>query len=57
MAAVAQLLRVTVPLDYQLSQASGTEQSSLALLAGVQVPLVQVRMLNVVAAVLVRFHR
>ncbi|XP_042338352.1 histone-lysine N-methyltransferase 2C-like [Plectropomus leopardus] len=42
MAAVAQLLRVPVPVDYQLSRAAGPERSSLALLAGVRVPLTQV---------------
>uniref|UniRef100_A0A1A8R9Q8 [histone H3]-lysine(4) N-methyltransferase n=1 Tax=Nothobranchius pienaari TaxID=704102 RepID=A0A1A8R9Q8_9TELE len=41
MAAVATLLRVPGPLTYQLSRASGPEQSSLALLAGVRVPLMQ----------------
>ncbi|XP_069576340.1 histone-lysine N-methyltransferase 2C [Brachyistius frenatus] len=39
MAAVAALLRVPVPVDYQLSQATGPEPNSLALLAGVRVPL------------------
>lgn len=41
MAAVAELLQVPVPVNYQLSRASGPEQSSLALLASVQVPLTQ----------------
>ncbi|XP_040921273.1 histone-lysine N-methyltransferase 2C isoform X2 [Toxotes jaculatrix] len=41
MAAVAELLRVPVPVDYQLSRAAGAERSSLALLAGVRVPLTQ----------------
>ncbi|XP_078100895.1 histone-lysine N-methyltransferase 2C-like isoform X2 [Sander vitreus] len=41
MAAVAELLRVPVPADYQLSGAAGTERNSLALLAGVRVPLTQ----------------
>nr|XP_054592167.1 histone-lysine N-methyltransferase 2C isoform X4 [Nothobranchius furzeri] len=41
MAAVATLLRVPGPLTYQLSRATGPEQSSLALLAGVRVPLMQ----------------
>ena len=43
MAAVAELLRVPVPVDYQLSRPAGPERSSLALLAGVRVPLTQVR--------------
>lgn len=34
---MAELLRVPVPVNYQLSRASGPEQSSLALLASVQV--------------------
>lgn len=42
MAAVVELLRVPVPVDYQLSQLAGPERSSLALLAGVRVPLPQV---------------
>ncbi len=42
MAAVAELLRVPVPVDYQLSRPTGPERSSLALLAGVRVPLTQV---------------
>ncbi|XP_069368224.1 histone-lysine N-methyltransferase 2C-like isoform X3 [Paralichthys olivaceus] len=41
MAAVAELLRIPVPVDYQLSRAPGPEHSSLALLAGVRVPLTQ----------------
>ncbi|KAM8731510.1 histone-lysine N-methyltransferase 2C isoform 5-T5 [Acanthopagrus schlegelii] len=41
MAAVAELLRVPVPVDYQLSRPAGPERSSLALLAGVRVPLTQ----------------
>ncbi|TDG97613.1 hypothetical protein EPR50_G00228120 [Perca flavescens] len=41
MAAVAELLRVPVPADYQLSGAAGPERNSLALLAGVRVPLTQ----------------
>lgn len=41
MAAVAQLLRLPVPLDYQLQRA-GPERSNLALLAGVRVPMMQV---------------
>lgn len=53
MAAVAELLRVPVPVNYQLSRASGPEQSSLALLASVQVPLTQVRSLHPAAL----FHR
>lgn len=40
MAAVAQLLRLPVPLDYQLHRA-GPERSNLALLAGVRVPVMQ----------------
>lgn len=43
MAAVAELLRVPVPGDYQLSRPAGPERSSLALLAGVRVPLTQVQ--------------
>ncbi len=43
MAAVAKLLRVPVPVDYQLSQLTGSEHRSLALLAGVRVPLTQVQ--------------
>lgn len=43
---MAELLQVPVPVNYQLSRASGPEQSSLALLASVQVPLTQVRMLH-----------
>ncbi|XP_044195043.1 histone-lysine N-methyltransferase 2C-like isoform X6 [Thunnus albacares] len=41
MAAVAELLRVPVPNDYQLSRAGGLERSALSLLAGVRVPLPQ----------------
>ncbi|XP_049896001.1 histone-lysine N-methyltransferase 2C-like isoform X2 [Epinephelus moara] len=41
MAAVAELLRVPVPIDYQLIRPAGPERSSLALLAGVRVPLTQ----------------
>ncbi|XP_024136054.1 histone-lysine N-methyltransferase 2C isoform X3 [Oryzias melastigma] len=41
MAAVAELLRVPVPGNFQLSRPAGPEQSSLALLAGVRVPLPQ----------------
>ncbi|XP_068593242.1 histone-lysine N-methyltransferase 2C-like isoform X2 [Cebidichthys violaceus] len=41
MAAVAELLLVPVPSDYQLSRATGTGRSSLALLAEVRVPLTQ----------------
>lgn len=41
MAALAELLRV--PVNYQLSRPDAPQQSSLALLAGVQVPLPQVR--------------
>ncbi|XP_034415694.1 histone-lysine N-methyltransferase 2C-like isoform X10 [Cyclopterus lumpus] len=41
MAAVAELLRVPVPSDYQLSRAASPGRSSLALLAGVRVPLTQ----------------
>ncbi|XP_023805952.1 histone-lysine N-methyltransferase 2C isoform X3 [Oryzias latipes] len=41
MAAVAELLRVPVPANFQLSRAAGPEQSSLALLARVRVPLPQ----------------
>nr|XP_029131590.1 LOW QUALITY PROTEIN: histone-lysine N-methyltransferase 2C-like [Labrus bergylta] len=39
MAAVAELLRVPVPVDYQLNRPPGPERSSLALLAGVRVPV------------------
>ncbi|KAM9839742.1 histone-lysine N-methyltransferase 2C-like [Aulostomus maculatus] len=42
MATVAELLQVPVPMDYQLSRASGPSRSSLVMLAGVQVPLPQV---------------
>lgn len=42
MAAVAALLRVPGPINYQLNQAPGADRSSLALLAGVRVPLMQV---------------
>lgn len=38
-AAVAQLLRVPVPGDYQLSRATVADHGSLALLAGVCMPL------------------
>ncbi|KAM6971552.1 LOW QUALITY PROTEIN: histone-lysine N-methyltransferase 2C-like [Tautogolabrus adspersus] len=41
MATVAELLRVPVPVDYQLSGPPGPERSSLALLAGVRVPVMQ----------------
>ncbi|KAK5598950.1 hypothetical protein CRENBAI_001509 [Crenichthys baileyi] len=41
MAAVAALLRVPGSINYQLNQVAGLEQSSLALLAGVRVPLMQ----------------
>ncbi|KAM4718655.1 histone-lysine N-methyltransferase 2C-like isoform 3-T3 [Anableps anableps] len=41
MAAVAALLRVPGPINYQLSRAAGLERSSLALLAGVRMPLLQ----------------
>uniref|UniRef100_H3D7P3 Lysine methyltransferase 2C n=1 Tax=Tetraodon nigroviridis TaxID=99883 RepID=H3D7P3_TETNG len=37
MAAVAQLLRVPVPLNYQLSRTAGPDHASLALLAGARV--------------------
>ncbi|XP_055086131.1 histone-lysine N-methyltransferase 2C-like isoform X4 [Periophthalmus magnuspinnatus] len=40
MAAMAQLLRLPVPLDYQLHR-TGPERSNLALLAGVRVPMMQ----------------
>lgn len=40
-AAVAQLLRLPVPVDYQLNRAVGPERSNLALLAGVRVPMMQ----------------
>jgi len=43
MAAVAALLRVPAPANFQMSRVAGPEQSSLALLAGVRVPLTQVR--------------
>lgn len=42
MAAVANLLRLPGPVNFQLSRPAGPEQSSLALLAGVRVPLPQV---------------
>lgn len=42
MAAMAELLRVPGPVNYQLSRPMGPEQSSLALLAGVRVPQTQV---------------
>lgn len=42
MVAVAELLQVPVPTDYQLHRPVGPEYSSLALLAGVRVPLTQV---------------
>ena len=42
MAAVAQLLRVPVPLHYQLSRPAGSDQASLALLAGARGPLPRV---------------
>lgn len=42
MTTMAGLLRVPGPIGYQLSRAPGSEQSALALLAGVRVPLVQV---------------
>lgn len=48
MAAVAELLRVPVPANFQLSRAAGPEQSSLALLARVRVPLPQVRPVTMV---------
>lgn len=51
---MAELLRVPVPVNYQLSRASGPEQSSLALLASVQVPLTQVRSAHSVASSLCR---
>lgn len=41
-AAVAQLLRVPVPGDYQLSRSAVTDHGSLALLAGVCMPLTRV---------------
>ncbi|XP_014874682.1 histone-lysine N-methyltransferase 2C isoform X3 [Poecilia latipinna] len=41
MAAVAALLRVPGPINYQLSQAPALERSNLALLAGVRVPMLQ----------------
>ncbi|KAK2859759.1 hypothetical protein Q5P01_004379 [Channa striata] len=41
MATVAALLQVPGPVNYQLSRPTGPEQSSLALLAGVRVPLTQ----------------
>lgn len=47
MVAMAELLRVPAPVSYQLSGAAGPAQSSLALLAGVRVPLMQVRLLPV----------
>lgn len=42
MAAMAELLRVPGPVNYHLSRPAVPEQSSLALLAGVRVPLTQV---------------
>nr|XP_046227874.1 histone-lysine N-methyltransferase 2C-like isoform X2 [Scatophagus argus] len=39
MTAVAELLQVPVPTDYHLSRPAGPERNSLALLAGVRVPL------------------
>lgn len=42
MSAVAQLLRVPVPTGYQQMAPVGPQRSSLALLAGVRVPLGQV---------------
>lgn len=42
MAAVAELLRVPVPVDYQLSRSTVTDHGSLALLAGVCMPLTRV---------------
>lgn len=42
MSAVAQLLRVPVPTGYQQMAPIGPQRSSLALLAGVRVPLGQV---------------
>ncbi|XP_043959917.1 histone-lysine N-methyltransferase 2C isoform X2 [Gambusia affinis] len=41
MAAVAALLRVPGPINYQLSRAPALERSNLALLAGVRVPMLQ----------------
>ena len=40
---MAALLRVPAPVSYQLSGAARPEQSSLALLAGLRVPLLQAR--------------
>lgn len=42
MSAVAQLLRVPVPSGYQQMAPIGPQRSSLALLAGVRVPMGQV---------------
>lgn len=42
MAAVAQLLQVPVPVDYQISRIAGSDHGSLALLAGVRMPLTRV---------------